>query len=219
MDELGVIREFGLPDHFPDEVLAAASEEARRFDEDQLGDRLDLTKETVVTIDPATARDFDDAISLKKIEKGHWVLGVHIADVAHFVKPGSELDKEAKTRATSVYLPGRVIPMLPEVISNGLASLQQGRVRFVKTCFIEFDPEGVPVRTRFANAAIKVTQAVRLRAGDADHRGPGRLRPQGEEARPPPAAGHVFARDDAPPPPVRRGRAGDAHAGGDAGPQ
>ena len=158
VDELGVIREFGLPDHFPDEVLAAASEEARRFDEDQLGDRLDLTKETVVTIDPATARDFDDAISLKRIEKGHWVLGVHIADVAHFVKPGSELDKEAKTRATSVYLPGRVIPMLPEVISNGLASLQQGKVRFVKTCFIEFDPEGIPVKTRFANAAIKVTK-------------------------------------------------------------
>ena len=158
VDELGVIREFGLPDHFPDEVLADASEEARRFDEDHLGDRLDLTRETVVTIDPATARDFDDAISLKRIEKGHWVLGVHIADVAHFVTPGSALDREAKERATSVYLPGRVIPMLPEVISNGLASLQQGKVRYVKTCFIEFDPEGIPVKTRFANAAIKVTK-------------------------------------------------------------
>ena len=158
VDELGVIREFGLPDHFPDEVLADASEEARRFDEDHLGDRLDLTKEVVVTIDPATARDFDDAISLKKIDRGHWVLGVHIADVAHFVQPGSSLDKEAKERATSVYLPGRVIPMLPEVISNGLASLQQGKVRYVKTCFIEFDPEGIPVKTRFANAAIKVTK-------------------------------------------------------------
>ena len=158
VDELGVMREFGLPDEFPDEVLAAASEEARRFDEDQIGDRLDLTKEVVVTIDPATARDFDDAISLKRIENGHWVLGVHIADVAHFVKPNSTLDREAKERATSVYLPGKVIPMLPEVISNGLASLQQGKVRYVKTCFIEFDPSGIPVKTRFANAAIKVTK-------------------------------------------------------------
>ena len=158
VDELGVIREFGLPDHFPDEVLAAASEEARRFDEDEIGDRLDLTKKTVVTIDPATAKDFDDAISLERIKNGHWVLGVHIADVAHFVKPNSVLDKEAKERATSVYLPGKVIPMLPEVISNGLASLQQGKVRYVKTCFIEFDPTGIPVKTRFANAAIQVTK-------------------------------------------------------------
>ncbi|MFH5804822.1 ribonuclease R [Alienimonas sp. DA493] len=158
VDELSVIREFGLPEEFPDEVVAAASEEARRFDEEQIGDRLDLTKEVVVTIDPKTARDFDDAISLKRIENGHWVLGVHIADVAHFVKPNSPLDKEAKDRATSVYLPGKVIPMLPEVISNGLASLQQGKVRYVKTCFIEFDPTGIPVKTRFANAAIKVTR-------------------------------------------------------------
>ena len=158
VDELGVIREFGLPEEFPDDVLAAAAEEAKRFDEQEIGDRLDLTRETVVTIDPATARDFDDAISLKRIDNGHWVLGVHIADVAHFVKPGSALDKEAKDRATSVYLPGKVIPMLPEVISNGLASLQQGKVRYVKTCFIEFDPAGIPVKTRFANAAIKVTK-------------------------------------------------------------
>ncbi|NNJ24036.1 ribonuclease R [Alienimonas chondri] len=158
VDELGVMREFDLPEEFPDEVLAAASEEARRFDEEFIGDRLDLTKETVVTIDPKTARDFDDAISLKRIGNGHWVLGVHIADVAHFVKPGSALDKEAKDRATSVYLPGKVIPMLPEIISNGLASLQQGKVRYVKTCFIEFDPTGIPVKTRFANAAIKVTK-------------------------------------------------------------
>ena len=158
VDELGVIREFGLPEEFPDAVLADASEEARRFDEESIGDRLDLTKETIVTIDPATARDFDDAISLKRIGNGHWVLGVHIADVAHFVQPNSPLDKEAKERATSVYLPGKVIPMLPEVISNGLASLQQGKVRYVKTCFIEFDPSGIPVKTRFANAAIKVTK-------------------------------------------------------------
>ncbi len=88
----------------------------------------------------------------------HWFLTVHIADVAHFAPPGSLLDREARKRATSVYLPQRVIPMFPEIISNNLASLQQGRVRYVKTVQIEFTPEGQVVHTRFANAAIKVFQ-------------------------------------------------------------
>ena len=80
-----------------------------------------------MTIDPVDARDFDDAISLLRLANGHWMLGVHIADVSHFVRPGTALDREAHKRATSVYLPDRVLPMLPEVISNGLASLQPGR--------------------------------------------------------------------------------------------
>jgi ribonuclease R len=158
VDLLAIIHEFGLPDEFPEEVLAEARDQAAAFDEADLGDRLDLTGETIVTIDPIDARDFDDAISLQKIEKGHWLLGVHIADVAHFVREGSKLDDEAKKRGTSVYLPGRVIPMLPETISNALASLQQGKVRFTKTVFIEFTPEGVPVRTEFHRSAIKVTR-------------------------------------------------------------
>jgi len=158
VDLQAIIHEFGLPDEFPEEVLAEARDQAAAFDEADLGDRLDLTGETIVTIDPVDARDFDDAISLQKIEKGHWLLGVHIADVAHFVRDGSKLDDEAKKRGTSVYLPGRVIPMLPETISNALASLQQGKVRFTKTVFIEFTPEGVPVRTEFHRSAIKVTR-------------------------------------------------------------
>ncbi|QDU79956.1 Ribonuclease R [Polystyrenella longa] len=151
-----VMYEYGLPQEFPDAVLEAASQEAELFDEDVIGDRLDLREELIVTIDPKEARDFDDAISLKKNEAGHWVLGVHIADVAHFVKPGSTLDREATQRGNSVYLPQMVIPMLPEVISNGLASLQADRNRYVKSVFIEFTPDGIPVHTDFANAVINV---------------------------------------------------------------
>lgn len=158
VDLLSIIYEFGIPLEFPEEVLEEAREQANLFDETKLGNRRDLTKDTIVTIDPADARDFDDAISLIRNERGHWLLGVHIADVAHFVKEGSVLDREAKSRGTSVYLPGRVIPMIPEIISNGLASLQEGQVRFTKSAFIEFTADGVPVHTEFANSAIQVTQ-------------------------------------------------------------
>lgn len=158
VDLLSIVYEFGIPMEFPEEVLKEAREQASLFDETRLGNRRDLTKETIVTIDPVDARDFDDAISLTRNEKGHWVLGVHIADVAHFVKEGSALDREAVRRGTSVYLPGQVIPMLPEIISNGLASLQEGQVRFTKSAFIEFTSDGVPVHTEFANSAIQVTQ-------------------------------------------------------------
>ena len=120
--------------------------------------RLDLTRETIITIDPIDARDFDDAISLDREENGNWRLGVHIADVAHFVRPGTLLDKEARHRGTSVYLPDKVLPMLPEIISNALASLQQGRVRYTKSAFITFSPEGLPLHSEFANSAISVTQ-------------------------------------------------------------
>src|SRR6185503_3480431 len=92
VDLLSIIHEFNLPDEFPPEVLHEAARQAELFDEADLRGRLDLTNETIVTIDPFDARDFDDAISLKRNEAGHWVLGVHIADVAHFVKRGSVLD-------------------------------------------------------------------------------------------------------------------------------
>jgi len=132
-----------------------ASEPAPRLDDEQaLEGRLNLTGDTVITIDPVDARDFDDAISLERIERDHWRLGVHIADVSHFVRPKTALDREALERGTSVYLPDRVVPMLPELISNGLASLQPGRVRFTKTVYLEFSPEGARVATEFHNAAI-----------------------------------------------------------------
>jgi len=158
VDTLSIVHEFGLPTDFPDGVLDEARKQVHEFDEKDLGDRTDLTRETIVTIDPADARDFDDAISLKQTTNGHWVLGVHIADVAHYVKDGSQLDSEAQLRGNSVYLPGHVIPMLPEILSNGLASLQKGKIRLTKTVFIEFDPQGLPVHTEFANTVIKVSR-------------------------------------------------------------
>ena len=129
-----------------------------RAQQRSLPSRLDLTDELIITIDPIDARDFDDAISLTREEDGNWRLGVHIADVAHFVRPGTLLDREAHLRGTSVYLPDKVLPMLPEVISNALASLQQGRVRYTKSAFVTFSPEGVPLHSEFANSKIKVTQ-------------------------------------------------------------
>ncbi len=187
VDLLTIIHEFALPDEFPEGVLAEARLQAQQFEmevtsnegkvtsdeatEEALLDlplatrhsslpppRLDLTRETIITIDPIDARDFDDAISLTREEDGNWRLGVHIADVAHFVRLGTLLDKEARHRGTSVYLPDKVLPMLPEVISNALASLQQGRVRYTKSAFITFSPEGTPLHAEFANSAINVTQ-------------------------------------------------------------
>ena len=158
VDTLTIIHEYGLPVEFSDEALEEAHQEADRFDETVLDGRKDFTKDVIVTIDPADARDFDDAISLKRTRDGHWHLGVHIADVSYFVREGSALDGEARHRGTSVYLPRRVIPMLPEVISNGLASLQQGKVRLTKSVLIEFSPEGVPVHTEFANSQVKVNR-------------------------------------------------------------
>ena len=155
VDTLSVIRQFGLPDEFTEKVLDDARRQADAFDENDIGDRTDFTKTTVITIDPKTARDFDDAISLKQLENGHWELGVHIADVSHFVPLRSELDNEAYARATSIYLPDRVIPMLPEIISNNLASLQPNRVRYCMTALIEFSEEGVPINTELHRGAIK----------------------------------------------------------------
>ncbi len=179
VDLLTIIHEFELPDEFPEAVLAEARLQAQMFEEEVASDelarnpsndmplaphhsplatRLDLTRDTIITIDPIDARDFDDAISLTREGDGNWRLGVHIADVAHFVRPGTLLDREAHARGTSVYLPDKVLPMLPEVISNALASLQQGRVRYTKSAFITFSPEGVPLDSEFANTKISVTQ-------------------------------------------------------------
>ena len=145
VDTKMVIAEFNLRVDFPEEVLEDARRQAEAFDENDFSNREDLTTKTTLTIDPFDARDFDDAISLEQTENGHWILGVHIADVAHFVPPGSALDVEAAIRATSVYLPDMVIPMLPEVISNNLASLQPHKNRYAKTVFIEFTSDGIPV--------------------------------------------------------------------------
>ena len=155
VDTLSVIREFNLPEEFAEDALEESRKQADLFDESIPKGRLDATAETVLTIDPVDARDFDDAISLERLQSGHWRLGVHIADVSHFVRPKTALDREAYDRATSVYLPDRVIPMIPEIISNSLASLQPDRIRYTKTAYIEFTAEGLRVGTDVHSAAIK----------------------------------------------------------------
>lgn len=158
VDTLTVIHSMGLPHEFSADVQAEARTQADSFSDQVPEDRKDLTGELIITIDPIDARDFDDAISLKKSDDGHWQLGVHIADVAHFVPEGGLLDREARKRGTSVYLPRHVIPMLPELISNGLASLQQDQVRYTKSVFIEFDSSGSVVGADVANTAIRVAR-------------------------------------------------------------
>ncbi len=155
VDTLSVMREFDLPDQFAADALDEARGQAEKFDESIPVDRLDLTGETVITIDPEDARDFDDAISLKQLANGCWRLGVHIADVTHFVRPRTALDREARQRSTSVYLPDRVIPMLPEVISNSLASLQPGKVRYTKSAIMEFSEDGLMTSSELHGSVIK----------------------------------------------------------------
>lgn len=155
VDTLAVMRQFGLEEEFPDEVIAGAREQADKFVEGDIpSDRHDLTQVPTLTIDPHDARDFDDAISLSRNSKGHWELMVHIADVSHFVPSGSVLDEEAKERATSVYLPDRVVPMLPEVISNHLASLQPNKVRLTKSVLMEMTDTGTIVHQEVFNSVI-----------------------------------------------------------------
>ncbi|HEY2882509.1 MAG TPA: ribonuclease R [Pirellulales bacterium] len=154
VDTLSIIREYNLPGEFPADVLEEARRQAEKFDESTAG-RVDLTNETIITIDPIDARDFDDAISLEILPNGFWRLGVHIADVSHFVRSKSPLDREAYERATSVYLPDRVLPMLPEIVSNNLASLQPDKVRYTKTAFMEFSPEGIRTAVDLHTSAIR----------------------------------------------------------------
>ena len=167
VDTLAVIRQFELPDEFSEAALEEAHGAAGRIDEAALGGRRDLTSETVITIDPEDARDYDDAISLDAHDDGSVTLGVHIADVAHFVPVGSPLDAEAYERGTSVYLPTTVVPMLPEALSNAACSLQEGRTRLTKSVFITFDAGGEPGRVDLANSFIKSAKRLTYRQAQA----------------------------------------------------
>ncbi len=154
VEDAAVLAELDIAPEFPEAVLAAAGE-LRAPGESELGRRLDLRKAcTVVTIDPITSRDFDDAISLE-CENGEWLLGVHIADVSHFVRPGDPIDHEARQRGTSVYLPSRVIPMLPEKLSNDLCSLREGVDRPVLSVLLRYDRNGELLDCSFAEAVIR----------------------------------------------------------------
>src|SRR5213594_3393125 len=141
VDVLSIIRKFHLRAEFPKDVLDQAERISEKIGSRQLESREDLRKEFIVTIDPDDARDFDDAIQVEKTKSG-WRLGVHIADVAAYVEPGTALDREARRRGNSVYLPDRVIPMLPEGLSNGVCSLNPGVDRLTHSVFIQFDKHG-----------------------------------------------------------------------------
>ncbi|TWU41930.1 ribonuclease R family protein [Novipirellula artificiosorum] len=155
IDTLLIMRQYGLPDTFPEKVLNEARQQADAFNDTSVPEhRKDLTGLLTITIDPFDARDFDDAISLQR-ETDRWRLWVHIADVSSFLPVGSELDEEAKNRATSVYLPDRVVPMIPEIISNHLASLQPDQIRLVKTVEIEMLDDLTITHTEVHNAAIR----------------------------------------------------------------
>jgi len=152
VDIKAAIEEFELPDGFTIEAI----EEAKKFGKKALSkDRKDLTSWEIVTIDPDTAKDFDDAISLTKDDRGHFFLGVHIADVSHYVKPGSNLDKEAYLRCNSTYFPGTCVPMLPEELSNELCSLKPKVIRLTQSVFAEFNPKGDLVQTSIERTCIK----------------------------------------------------------------
>ncbi|MBO7687951.1 MAG: RNB domain-containing ribonuclease, partial [Kiritimatiellae bacterium] len=161
-DTAAVMRFYGLPKGFSKAVLvdarrAAATlndvRPARRTASDP--GRLDIRRKFVFTCDPVTARDYDDALSLETDLRGRRILGVHIADVSHFVKPGSALDKEAYRRSTSVYLADRVVPMLPEALSNGVCSLVPDEDRLAFSVFMTFDRDGRMVRREFAKTLIR----------------------------------------------------------------
>ncbi len=139
---LSILAEHQFDSKFPDQVEAFAETISDRIPEGELQRRKDLRDETTFTIDPVDAKDFDDAISIKILDNGNYYLGVHIADVTHYMPRGSELDEEALNRGTSVYLVDRVIPMLPERLSNGVCSLRPNEDKLAYSCFMEITPGG-----------------------------------------------------------------------------
>ena len=150
-----VIVKHDLPVEFPESVLKEAAKISNKVTEKDLKGRKDLRNEIVVTIDGADAKDFDDAVSVKKLKNGNYLLGVHIADVSYYVKENSELDKEAFKRGTSVYLVDRVIPMLPFKLSHGICSLVQGEDRLVMSLIMEIDKEGKVVDFEVSPGVIR----------------------------------------------------------------
>jgi ribonuclease R len=155
VDMLSIIRKYDLPLEFPRAVLAEADEIPETVDPDRFGEREDWRDRFIVTIDPDDARDFDDAIHVEKLPGGEWELGVHIADVSAYVTPGGALDREAMRRGNSVYLVDRVIPMLPERLSNGVCSLNPNVVRLTHSVFIRFARNGAAQSARFARTIIQ----------------------------------------------------------------
>jgi ribonuclease R len=166
-----IIHRYHLPVEFDDDCIRQARQAASRYNPEQAAHRQDLTGKVIITIDPPDAKDFDDAISLEKDSAGNFVLGVHIADVSSFIPADSPLDDQARIRGNSVYLPGKTIPMLPEILSNGICSLQPDQKRFTKSVFLTYDKRGEVVNRRYANSIISSAQRLTYEQADKSLKG------------------------------------------------
>lgn len=149
-----IMVEYGLPYEFPKEVERVAGLIPTEITADEIAKRRDMREVTTFTIDPADAKDFDDALSVQQLANGNWEIGVHIADVSHYVKPGSMLDKEALARGTSVYLVDRVVPMLPEVLSNYVCSLRPNEEKLTFSAVFELDENAQIKKEWFGRTVI-----------------------------------------------------------------
>ena len=167
VDILSIIKAYGLPEGFPDEVMVQVAGIPDEVEEEEKKNRLDLRHLQTVTIDGEDAKDLDDAISISKENDDHYTLGVHIADVSHYVTENSPLDKEALKRGTSVYLVDRVIPMLPHKLSNGICSLNAGTDRLALSCLMEIDGKGNVIGHRIAETLIQVDRRMTYTAVNA----------------------------------------------------
>lgn len=165
-DILSIVRAYGLPEEFPEEVMDQAALVPDRVSEKDRAGRLDLRELLTVTIDGEDAKDLDDAITISR-EGGIYTLGVHIADVTHYVTENDVLDREALKRGTSVYLVDRVIPMLPHKLSNGICSLNQGEDRLALSCMMEIDEQGNVTGHRIAETVINVDRRMTYTAVNA----------------------------------------------------
>jgi ribonuclease R len=150
-----MIRKHHIPHRFPEEVIAQAKSVPSQIQEDELAGRRDFRGMEIVTIDGETARDFDDAVWVEKLPNGNYALQVHIADVSHYVRPGSPIDKEAALRGTSVYFPDRAVPMLPVELSTDICSLRPGVDRLVMSALLEIDSKGDTVGQEFTRGVIR----------------------------------------------------------------
>lgn len=158
VDMLSLVKEYDLPYEFPEQVIKEAKSINQEIDINDIKNRKDLREEEIFTIDGEDAKDLDDAVSVKKLPNGNYILQVHIADVSHYVKENSFLDKEAIIRGTSVYMLNRVIPMLPTELSNGICSLNAGQDRFAISCEMEINKEGQVISSNIFKSIINVNE-------------------------------------------------------------
>ena len=158
IDVLEVLASLGIRSEFPEDVLAQANAVPEEVDEKDIMGRVDYRNEITFTIDGADAKDLDDAVHIKRLGNGNYELGVHIADVSHYVTENSPLDREAFERGTSVYVADRVVPMLPERLSNGICSLNPRVNRLTQSCVMEITPEGKVLQSQIGPSIIKTTE-------------------------------------------------------------